>query len=96
LALSEAFCCECGVLVLDEPTTNLDEDNVMSLARALRAIIDTRRLLRHFQLVVITHDEMFVRELGQSHAIESYYYVHKTMDGRYSVIDKMPIDKLFS
>eukprot|EP00760_Papus_ankaliazontas_P002837 PhM_4_TR11295/c0_g1_i1/m.93343/K10866/RAD50; DNA repair protein RAD50 len=94
LALSEAFCCDCGILVLDEPTTNLDEDNVISLARALRSIIEARRGLRHFQLVVITHDEAFVKELG-ARTCETYYYVHKTMDGRYSLIDKVPISRLF-
>ena len=96
LALSDAFCCDCGVLVLDEPTTNLDEENILSLARALRNIIESRKGLRHFQLVVITHDEPFVRELGHSNLCESYYYVHKTMDGRYSVIDKLPIGELLS
>ena len=27
LALAETFCLSCGVLALDEPTTNLDEAN---------------------------------------------------------------------
>jgi DNA repair protein RAD50 len=35
LALSETFCLNCGILALDEPTTNLDYENVHSLARAL-------------------------------------------------------------
>ena len=32
LALAEAFCLNCGILALDEPTTNLDADNAASLA----------------------------------------------------------------
>ena len=35
LALAETFCLNCGVLALDEPTTNLDHDNIESLANAL-------------------------------------------------------------
>lgn len=35
LALSETFCLNCGVLALDEPTTNLDGPNAESLASAL-------------------------------------------------------------
>lgn len=32
MALAEAFSCKCGVLALDEPTTNLDEENIASLS----------------------------------------------------------------
>lgn len=28
IALAETFCMNCGVLALDEPTTNLDRDNI--------------------------------------------------------------------
>lgn len=35
LALAETFCLNCGILTLDEPTTNLDEDNNESLANQL-------------------------------------------------------------
>ena len=35
LALAEAFCVNCGILALDEPTTNLDRENIESLAGAL-------------------------------------------------------------
>ena len=37
LALAETFCLNCGILTLDEPTTNLDEDNIESLANQLAA-----------------------------------------------------------
>lgn len=35
LALAEAFCLNCGILALDEPTTNLDFENIDGLAQAL-------------------------------------------------------------
>ncbi|KAL8211924.1 UNVERIFIED_CONTAM: DNA repair protein rad50 [Gekko kuhli] len=35
LALAESFCLNCGILALDEPTTNLDRENIESLAHAL-------------------------------------------------------------
>lgn len=36
LALAETFCVKCGFFTLDEPTTNLDIQNVKSLAENLR------------------------------------------------------------
>ncbi|KAH7573000.1 hypothetical protein JRO89_XS03G0048900 [Xanthoceras sorbifolium] len=44
LALAETFCLNCGVLALDEPTTNLDGPNAESLAAAL---------LRHGQIISV-------------------------------------------
>ncbi|KAJ3197483.1 DNA repair protein rad50 [Irineochytrium annulatum] len=35
LALAETFCLNCGILALDEPTTNLDKENSESLAESL-------------------------------------------------------------
>ncbi|KAJ1550306.1 DNA repair protein rad50, partial [Nowakowskiella sp. JEL0078] len=35
LALAESFCLNCGILALDEPTTNLDRENIRSLAESL-------------------------------------------------------------
>lgn len=37
MALAETFCKNCGVLALDEPTTNLDEANADNLAEAISA-----------------------------------------------------------
>ena len=36
MALAEAFCINCGILALDEPTTNLDEANKYGLVSALQ------------------------------------------------------------
>jgi DNA repair protein RAD50 len=35
LALAETFSVNCGIFTLDEPTTNLDRDNIESLAENL-------------------------------------------------------------
>ncbi|KAL3148389.1 DNA repair protein rad50 [Trebouxia sp. C0009 RCD-2024] len=64
LALAETFCLNCGILALDEPTTNLDAENSASLAEALRNIMMTRREQENFQLVIITHDERFAHMIG--------------------------------
>ena len=42
LALAETFCINCGIMTLDEPTTNLDYENKRSLATSLAQIIATR------------------------------------------------------
>ena len=31
LGLAEAFCTNCGILALDEPTTNLDKEHIKSM-----------------------------------------------------------------
>jgi DNA repair protein RAD50 len=58
LALAETFCLNCGILALDEPTTNLDDANKEGLACALARLIVTRSNQHNFQLVCITHDEV--------------------------------------
>lgn len=35
LALGDSFSTNCGIMALDEPTTNLDKANITALARAL-------------------------------------------------------------
>ncbi|KAI8886588.1 hypothetical protein K501DRAFT_283766, partial [Backusella circina FSU 941] len=77
LALAEAFCSTCGVFTLDEPTTNLDRDNIESLAENLANLINTKRQQANFQLVIITHDEEFVECLSRSNIAERYYRVSK-------------------
>merc|ERR1712150_335380 len=81
LALAETFCLNCGILALDEPTTNLDERNIESLANGLKDIIQLRQHQRNFQLIVITHDEEFVRALGRSDFVDYYFRVYKDEDG---------------
>ena len=81
LALAETFCVNCGILALDEPTTNLDRRNVESFANALVEIVENRRRQKHFQLIIITHDEEFVQLLGRSNNADYYWRVSKASGG---------------
>ncbi|ETV72541.1 hypothetical protein H257_12631 [Aphanomyces astaci] len=66
LALAETFCLNCGILALDEPTTNLDSANKLGLAQAISDILIAREKQQNFQLICITHDEEFVQMLNRS------------------------------
>ncbi|PVV01925.1 hypothetical protein BB560_003635 [Smittium megazygosporum] len=77
LALAETFAMNCGILALDEPTTNLDEANIESLARSLSRIIASRQYKSKFQFVIITHDEEFLNMLGKSDLTDYYWKVYK-------------------
>ncbi|KAF4044407.1 Rad50 zinc hook motif [Phytophthora infestans] len=70
LALAETFCLNCGILALDEPTTNLDTENKFGLAQAITDILNARSQQQNFQLVCITHDEEFVQMLSRTQAME--------------------------
>ncbi|MED6290090.1 DNA repair protein rad50, partial [Characodon lateralis] len=95
LALAETFCLNCGILALDEPTTNLDRENIESLAHALVEIIKSRSRQRNFQLLIITHDEDFVELLGRSSYVEHFYRIRKNQDQN-SEITKCSISSLSS
>ncbi|XP_057959877.1 DNA repair protein RAD50 [Malania oleifera] len=90
LALAETFCLNCGILALDEPTTNLDGPNAESLAAALLRIMDDRKGQENFQLIVITHDERFAQLIGQRQHAERYYRVTKD-DHQHSIIEAQEI-----
>jgi DNA repair protein RAD50 len=92
LALAETFCINCGVMALDEPTTNLDYANKRGLAAALAQIIAHRASQNNFQLVTITHDEEFVSMMKNELAThtgfampERYFQVSReeSSDGKY-------------
>ncbi|NWT01669.1 RAD50 protein, partial [Mionectes macconnelli] len=95
LALAETFCINCGILALDEPTTNLDRENIESLAHALVEIIKSRFQQRNFQLLVITHDEDFVELLGRSKYVETFYRIRKDTN-QHSEIMKCSVSSLGS
>ena len=48
LALAENFCSNCGILALDEPTTNLDSENIEGLANALVEILESKKRENNF------------------------------------------------
>jgi len=93
VALSETFCLNCGILALDEPTTNLDRANIESFANALVHIVKARSAQVNFQLIVITHDEDFVTLLGQREVAEYYYRISKD-EGGFSAIRQLPVENL--
>ncbi|XP_021712392.1 DNA repair protein RAD50-like [Aedes aegypti] len=78
MALAETFSNNCGVMALDEPTTNLDRENIASLCESLRRIV-TERENGNFLLVIITHDEDFVTKLEK---FDTYYRVSRDHDGK--------------
>ena len=90
LALAECFGVKCGLIALDEPTTNLDRDNIRALAESLGEIIKMRRKQSNFQLIVITHDEEFLRFMGCSDYADFYYRVSRN-EKQKSVIERQSI-----
>ena len=95
LALAESFCINCGILALDEPSTNLDTANAEAFASALHEVIEHRKQQKNFQLVVITHDEKFVKSLGASGYCNHYYRVSKQTTGGeiHSAIEQVAISQ---
>ncbi|KND91221.1 DNA repair protein RAD50 [Tolypocladium ophioglossoides CBS 100239] len=94
LALAESFGVNCGLIALDEPTTNLDRDNIKSLAESLHNIIKARQAQSNFQLIVITHDEEFLRHMRCSDFCDSFFRV-KRDERQNSVIVRESITKIF-
>jgi DNA repair protein RAD50 len=80
LALAECFGVRCGLIALDEPTTNLDKDNIRALAESLSSIIKIRKQQANFQLIVITHDEEFLRYMNCADFCDYYYRVDRADD----------------
>ncbi|ORY30598.1 hypothetical protein BCR39DRAFT_529095 [Naematelia encephala] len=90
LALAESFGQGCGVLALDEPTTNLDQENINALAEALAEIIRERRRQANFQLIVITHDEGFLQRLAAHDVLEYYWRVSRDASQK-SVLERQRV-----
>ncbi|CAD6213454.1 GSCOCG00004077001-RA-CDS [Cotesia congregata] len=93
LALAETFCDQCSMLALDEPTTNLDEGNSASLAETLFNYVMLRsKYQKSFQLIIITHDEHFIKKLSQLNTSSGFYHLYRNDKGltqiQYLVFDK--------
>jgi ATP-binding cassette subfamily C protein CydD len=58
IALARALLRDASLLILDEPTTNLDDESAELVAIALE------RLPRSATVLLITHDEVLARRLG--------------------------------
>uniref|UniRef100_A0A1Q3F5U9 DNA repair protein RAD50 n=1 Tax=Culex tarsalis TaxID=7177 RepID=A0A1Q3F5U9_CULTA len=78
MALAETFSNNCGVMALDEPTTNLDRENIAALCESLRRIV-TEREGGNFLLIIITHDEEFVTKLDK---FDTFYRIARDNNGK--------------
>ena len=90
LALAECFGVNCGLIALDEPTTNLDTDNIRALAQSLHDIIKARQQQSNLQLIVITHDEEFLKHMQCGDFCDYYYRVSRN-ERQKSVIERQSI-----
>ncbi|KAF4522596.1 hypothetical protein B566_EDAN003576 [Ephemera danica] len=79
IALAETFSANCGILALDEPTTNLDHNNIDSL------LAQNHRFQNNFQLIVITHDENFINQLTQAGLVNYFYRVSRNEEAHSTV-----------
>ncbi|KAK6063054.1 DNA repair protein rad50 [Seiridium cupressi] len=93
LALAESFGTNCGLIALDEPTTNLDSDNIRALAHSLHDLISKREGQSNFQLIIITHDEEFLRHMKCSDFADTFYRV-KRDESQNSIIRSESIMRL--
>ena len=94
MAIAEVFCVNCGVFAIDEPSTNLDEQNSIALAGALSNLIDRRKGIASFQLIVITHDPIFTDVLGRKYCGSFYYEVSKDSRTGKSTVKKKRIEEI--
>lgn len=78
------------LIALDEPTTNLDQDNIKALAESLHGIIKSRQQQSNFQLIIITHDEEFLKVMQCSDFCDDFYQVSRDQEQN-SKIEKIPI-----
>nr|XP_012221947.1 PREDICTED: DNA repair protein RAD50-like [Linepithema humile] len=86
LALAETFCKDCGILALDEPTTNLDEENANSLADTLTKVVELRsRHQKNFQLIIISHDEKFLQKLADLNNHKKFHELYRKNNGMTAV-----------
>ncbi|KAF6215060.1 hypothetical protein GE061_009809 [Apolygus lucorum] len=85
IALAETFSSHCGVLALDEPTTNLDQENIINLSKTLVRLVHMQANRKNFQMMVITHDQEFLKELTRLEGIDHYYKLDRTGAGKSKV-----------
>lgn len=90
LALAQCFGTNCGLIALDEPTTNLDRDNIKALAVSIHGLIRDRQQQANFQLIIITHDEEFLRYMKCSDYADKYFRVSRN-DRQKSIIERQGI-----
>ena len=84
LALAQTFALNCGIIALDEPTTNLDEPNRKNLASQLIELVNAQDSFSNnkkpFQLIIITHNREFVQSLVEEGKIDCFYQITRAID----------------
>ncbi|GLV43469.1 rad50 [Carabus blaptoides fortunei] len=85
IALADTFSTNCGILALDEPTTNLDRENIHSLSEALVDLVTQKRQQKNFQLLIITHDQEFVDRLTRVESLDNYYVITRNELGKSTI-----------
>jgi DNA repair protein RAD50 len=68
-------------------------DNIKALAISLHNIIKARQAQANFQLIVITHDEDFLRYMQCADFCDHYYRVSRD-DKQKSVIERQSISEV--
>lgn len=88
MVLAELFVKDFAFIALDEPTSNLDSANIISLARVIASYVK-RRINRgsNIQWIIITHDENFLRALDAE--CSPFFYRVKLDDNGCSNIVKI-------
>ena len=81
------------VIALDEPTTNLDSDNIKALAVSLNNIIQHRKTQKNFQIIIITHDEEFLKHMRCNEFTDTYFRVSRNRDQK-SQIEPKPLSDI--
>ena len=87
IALAQAFSGGAAVIALDEPTTNMDSFNAEGLADSISYLAKNYEKL---QLIIITHDQDFLRKIIRESPRESYFTIEKHKN--LSFISKIKID----
>ena len=82
-AMVLVFAPNCRIIALDEPTTNLDEENKVKFAEALCKIIKSNHM-NQWQVIVISHSEKFVNLIASNLEIDCIYHIEKRTDGKHS------------
>jgi DNA repair protein RAD50 len=82
LALAQTLAVNCGILALDEPTTNLDVFNVDNLSLAINRLVEERQApqAKPFQLIIISHSNHFVGKLLKGGSIDHFYQIRRDTD----------------
>lgn len=92
LALAETFCLNCGILALDEPTTNLDKDNVESLAESLAKYVDFWFHPAVSTTVLLTRALQYIKHYQASPTTEQFpAYYHYTRRRVYASIREIGV-----